>query len=530
MLLASTITLAVMIALLVIVSARVVTMAQSDQRERAELLAENLADHLSVLPSPRSREELERAAALLRSGRPGIVGVRFWQASDSGFTELTAAEGSVPAEAMSADRRAAVRSGKPVSYVSENYSGPDAVLFHVVVPLNERGRVSGAVEVIERLDDLTAVAMNYARGSLWLALLAVALIMLSTWLLFRQFVYQPFEQLLSAMRRARAGELDVQAPLPAQDEIGQLSREFNVMLGTIHEMTRERERQQEVLRDRVREATAEARRRNEQLEAANLEIWRTSRRLVQLERLAAAGQTAAQFAHEVGTPLNLISCHVQLLRGELTPEQPTAEGRTEIIAEQIDRIERIVRRMLDRTRAEAAELSPLDLNALIRRILETTAPALEERRVELRAELAADLPPVAGDADRLQQVFINLVNNALDAMADGGSLRLTTKLAGAAAGRLPGPHVAVEVADTGCGMSAETKKHVFDPLYTTKRCGKGTGLGLVVVRQVMLEHNGEVEVRSEAGRGSVFYLYFPAAAASDADPGRVRFSLAGEDG
>jgi signal transduction histidine kinase len=186
--------------------------------------------------------------------------------------------------------------------------------------------------------------------------------------------------------------------------------------------------------------------------------------------------------------------------------------------------------MLDRTRAEAAELAPLDLNALIRRILETTAPALEERRVELHTELAADLPPVVGDADRLQQVFINLVNNALDAMADGGSLRLTTKLAGAAAGRLPGPHVAVEVADTGCGMSVETQKHVFDPLYTTKRCGKGTGLGLVVVRQVMLEHNGEVEVQSEVGRGSVFYLYFPAATASDADPGRVRFSLAGEDG
>jgi two-component system, NtrC family, sensor kinase len=231
-------------------------------------------------------------------------------------------------------------------------------------------------------------------------------------------------------------------------------------------------------------------------------LWRTTRRLTELERLAAAGQTAAQFAHEVGTPLNLISGHVQLLSAQLGADERAAP-RLRTINAQIERIERIVRRMLDRTRPETVALTPLDLNALLGRIFDTVAPALDARRVRLHTTLAADVPPVAGDADRLQQVFINLFNNALDAMPDGGELHVRTVCAGA--------EVVVEFADTGSGMTEEVRAHIFDPLYTTKARGRGTGLGLVVVRQVMREHGGEIEVESERGHGACFRLRFPAA-------------------
>jgi signal transduction histidine kinase len=121
------------------------------------------------------------------------------------------------------------------------------------------------------------------------------------------------------------------------------------------------------------------------------------------------------------------------------------------------------------------------------------------------------LPPIAGDADYLQQVFINLINNALDAMPSGGSLRIATSSAdwGATSNNGGGAQVVVDVADTGCGMSRETQAHIFEPLYTTKERGKGAGLGLVVVSHVMQEHGGQIEVESEPGQGTRFRLRFP---------------------
>jgi signal transduction histidine kinase len=220
-----------------------------------------------------------------------------------------------------------------------------------------------------------------------------------------------------------------------------------------------------------------------------------------VERLVAAGQTAAQFAHEVGTPLNLISCHVELLRADLGRDPKAAESRTLIIGEQIERIERIVRRLLDRTRIEAPELRPLDPGALLERFSIAIAPAISARDVVLKKEFPPSLPLIAGDADHLQQVFINLINNALDAMPDGGELKLNACQRGR--------EVIIEVADTGQGMSAETRARIFDPLYTTKGRERGTGFGLAIVSQVIAEHHAEIEVESEVGCGALFRLRFP---------------------
>jgi signal transduction histidine kinase len=302
------------------------------------------------------------------------------------------------------------------------------------------------------------------------------------------------------------------------------------MIARIRQMTQEREAQRLVLQERVHDATAELEQRNEQLEEASRELWQMTRRLTELERLAAAGQTAAQFAHEVGTPLNLISGHVQLLRTRLAADE-RAQSRLETIGAQIERIERIVRGMLDRTRSVAPMLAPLDLNALLLRIFDATAPALDARGVHLQTDLAADLPAVAGDADRLQQVFINLINNALDAMPDGGELHVRTRTvrasAQAGAGQSNGHasdtearDVLIEFADTGCGMPEELRARIFDPFYTTKEAGRGTGLGLFVVRQVIREHGGHIEAESEKGRGSRFHIKLPVVQEQESDVGR----------
>ncbi|HMF58702.1 MAG TPA: ATP-binding protein, partial [Pyrinomonadaceae bacterium] len=257
--------------------------------------------------------------------------------------------------------------------------------------------------------------------------------------------------------------------------------------------------------------------RNEQLEETNLELWQTTRRMTELERLAAAGQTAAQFAHEVGTPLNLISGHVQLLRSQVQSDS-RALSRLDTINAQIERIERIVRGMLTRTRPAVTEHQPVDLNTLLLRIFDATAPALDARGVKLETELEENLPRVAGNSDRLQQLFINLINNALDAMPEGGHLSVSTvtENGGAAYSEQDGENVAssstilIEFADTGIGMSAEIRSHLFEPFYTTKGTGRGSGLGLVVVRQVVREHGGQIEVQSHEGEGTRFLITLPA--------------------
>ncbi|MDQ5838398.1 MAG: HAMP domain-containing histidine kinase [Acidobacteriota bacterium] len=531
-LLASAITLAVLGVVMALTSVRFAQRVRDQQKELAQLQADNLADHISQMPAPRDPEQIARLATLVHGSRPDAVTVRVWERVGGVFSEVAASAGSRQAEEIPDDVKAALRSGLSEKFVEPQAEGADDSLYRVFAPVRGDGRVSGAVEVIEKLDSAPSIAWDYGRDALWLGPLAVLLITLAVFLLFRHFVYRPVESLVGVMEHVRGGDLEAHAPEPARDdEMGALTRGFNRMLTRLREMTAEREAQSRVLERRVGEATSELAERNEQLEEANLELYQTARRLTELERLAAAGQLAAQFAHEVGTPLNLISGHVQLLLASPAHDPESERTRLETISQQIERIERIVRRMLDSTRPETGEHAPLDINALLRRTFDAAAPTLDASRVRLDAELASGLPHVNGDPDRLQQVFINLVNNALDAMPEGGGLRVTTSLepggdgepaggdvkpsvegatpdarvgAGGDAGR-----VRIDFADTGTGMTEEVRAHIFDPLYTTKKRGRGTGLGLVVVRQVVSEHGGTIEVKSEPGRGARFRLTFP---------------------
>ncbi|HST51042.1 MAG TPA: ATP-binding protein [Pyrinomonadaceae bacterium] len=514
-LLASAITLAVLGVVLTLMSVRFAERVREEQKELAQLQADRLADHISQMPS-RDPEQVASIATLVRGSRPDAVTVRVWERVGGVFQEVAASSESDQPEEIPEEVKAALRSGQETKVVASQPEGEDESLYRVFAPVLEQGRVSGAVEVVEKLDSAPSIVWDYGSGALWLAPVAVVAITLGIFLLFRHFVYRPVERLLGAMERVKAGDLSAQADESAEDEIGKVARGFNRMLARLRAMTAEREAQNQLLEQRVGEATAELAERNVQLEETNLELYQTTRRLTELERLAAAEQTAAQLAHEVGTPLNLISGHVQLLLASERPDPEAARSRLSTISAQIERIERIVRRMLDSTRAEAGEFAPLDLNALLRRIFDAAAPTLDASNVVLTATLASDLPPVEGDADRLQQVFINLVNNALDAMPAGGELRVTTSFESAPEQEGAGS-IAVEFDDTGVGMDADVRAHIFEPLYTTKARGRGTGLGLVVVRQVLAEHGGHIEVESEPGRGARFRLILPAVAVAPVD-------------
>lgn len=502
-LLVSAITIAVLAVMMFVITARVTDLVRGEQQYLAELQARSLAEHVSSSAEPFDVEKLQRSTQLLQGARPFIVNVRLWELLAGQFVERVASSDQLPPQPMNDKTKTALLQKKSFNFTSPVTDSSDAVYFHSYAPYFKQGQVAGAVEIVERLDDFPDLVKLYSQSATLIALVAIILLTVATYLMFRQLIYRPMKRLLYAMARAKAGSLKAQAPVLARDEFGRLSEGFNRMIARISEMTREREVQKEILRWRVMEATAELQQRNHQLADANLQLWDVSRRLGEMERLAAAGQTAAQFAHEVGTPLNLISCHVELLRDEMRSNPESAEARTKIIGEQIERIERIVRQMLDRTRLEKAVLAPVDLNLILRNIAEATRPKLDSRNVRLTLSLAEKLPPIAGSSDYLQQVFINLINNSMDAMPEGGELRINTFT------EPNSGEVVVEVADNGCGMSEEVRARIFDPLYTTKEHGRGTGLGLVIVNKLMREHAGQIEVESLPGQGAKFGLHFP---------------------
>ena len=317
--------------------------------------------------------------------------------------------------------------------------------------------------------------------------------------LFNQVIYRPLDDLLKAIADVEKGNLEVSAKVRDNDEFGQVATVFNHMVSRLKEMTSERAKYQKQLEVKVSEATTELAETNTQLKDANAELFDIQRELTRYERLAAAGQLAAQFAHEVGTPLNLISGHVQLLELKTTDEKTLS--RLNLIASQIQRIEKIVRNMLDSTRRPRPALAATDVNSLLQRIFEVTAPTLAAHEVELKTELCEENPIINADNEQLQQVLINLINNSLDAMPEGGELFFSTKIKGS--------NAEIICRDSGFGISDEDKARIFDPLFTTKLQGRGSGLGLTVVQKIIQEHGGEISVSNEIDQGTEFIILLP---------------------
>jgi PAS domain S-box-containing protein len=224
--------------------------------------------------------------------------------------------------------------------------------------------------------------------------------------------------------------------------------------------------------------------------------------LVQSEKLTSLGLLAAGVAHEVNTPLAVISNHIQMLARQLPADDPRHKIIDKIVT-QTFRASEIVNNLLNFSRTAAAEFTEVNLNEVIEETLTLVAHPFKTARVNVIRTLERDLPAVLGSNNRLQQVFLNLFLNARDAMPSGGMLEVRTACYDG--------NVEVEITDTGVGIPREMQGRIFDPFFTTKLSGGGTGLGLSVSYGIIKEHAGKIEVRSTPGKGTSFRLAFPAA-------------------
>ena len=217
------------------------------------------------------------------------------------------------------------------------------------------------------------------------------------------------------------------------------------------------------------------------------------------ERVAELGTLASGMAHEIGTPMNVILGRAEYLMDRVT-EEPIKRGLRTIIT-QVERITKVMNQLLSFARRKAPQRIPLDLRTVIEDGMEMFQERLASNQIRIKMEMAEPCPMVLADADQMSQVLLNLVMNALHAMPEGGTLRVGLEL--------ERPMVKLTIVDTGHGIPPEAIGNIYDPFFTTKEFGKGTGLGLTVVKGIIEEHQGTIVVESEEGKGTRFTVLLP---------------------
>jgi len=332
---------------------------------------------------------------------------------------------------------------------------------------------------------------------------AVLTSVLLLYLLFAYFFRKPVKDIVQTMTHARKGDLTARTPVHREDELGEIARGFNQMMDDIASKSREREELLNQIGSLNSELVGKVQLATAELREANGNLIRTQQRLSYAERMAAIGQVTASLAHEIGTPLNAMAGHLQLLARN-HPGCGDTQRRLTIINSQLTSIVQTVKSLLERTHRRPIDPQPTDINAIVEELLLLVAPIFESRSIRVSQKLDPTLPRVLADRESLHQVFLNLVNNSLEAMPSGGEMEFVTNYLADTG------EVEVRFIDSGTGIGDDARDHLFEPLWTTKK--SGSGLGLAIAREIVIEHGGQIECVTEVRKGAEFRVMLPAIA------------------
>ena len=455
---------------------RELTLFESDMQRDARVMGRALG---SAVAEVWQTEGPERARALIQKVDVRQSDILIW------WVPLEGRSGDLREPAPSPSDLQQLADGQVVSrHTHLKDKGDHLVTF---VPVMIDGRRAGALAFAESMASEKAYIQRTIRNTA-LATLAMALIcgfvatVVGLW-----FVGRPMASLIEQARRVGAGDFSKRITLRQKDEIGQLAREMNVMC------------------DRLAEANERA------AHEANARIDAIEQ-LRHADRLATVGKLASGIAHELGAPLQVISGRARMLiDGDVPPEEIPDDART--ILEQSQRMTKIIRQLLDFARRRSAEREPLDLRPILHETCAMLETIARKRGVSLSAEVGGEEALALVDAEQIRQALTNLVLNGLQAVKEGGHVRVGLRVERA---RPPADHGGPEteyaclyVKDDGVGMSKDLLAHIFEPFFTTKGVGEGTGLGLSVTYGIVREHGGWIDVQSEPGAGSQFCIYLP---------------------
>lgn len=395
--------------------------------------------------------------------------------------------------------------------ISDLSEWTDSHRLKIAAPIRVQGRLVGAAYAEFSTAQFDQVLDYQRRLSLIRRMVTGTLMVIIINLFVYLKVLRPVRDLLAAVDSVAQGNIQAAVPVQGEDEMGKLGARFNAMLERLREAAEENRRLYEELQRahdelqiKVEEATAEVRTKVRELARTNMLLSTTQRDAARAQRLSAIGQLAATVAHKIGTPLTALSGHIQLLQEDpqLSPE---ARQRIATVEAQIERTSRIIQDLLVYARKPELVLSPLDVNECLRECVTLLQPEMDRRQVAPILVLGSSLPKVEADQQQLQEVFCNLIENALDAMPKGGRLTIRTvsqTLFGA-------DQISVEIRDTGEGITREHLPQIFQPFFTTKQAGRGTGLGLAIAHETVRAHRGQITVDSEPGKGARFTIFLP---------------------
>jgi len=353
-------------------------------------------------------------------------------------------------------------------------------------------KVLGVLDTDLSLAGADASVEEGTRRMLAYTLLAMAVISSLSVIFVWRVVNKPLKVLEDGTERLASGDLGYQLDIRSHDELADLARSFNTMSSQLNEARKEVTDWARTLEARVKQKTQELNRAHEQM--------------LRVEKMASIGKLAAIVAHEINNPLAGILTYAKLLKKRFmnaTAKDEEVFSSLDLIETESRRCGEIIKNLLTFARATSMNYQPADLNGVVDRCVRLVQHQLELSNIQLHLELEADLPAARCDPAQIEQVILALVINAMDAMPKGGNLTLRSRKAADAT------QVQIEVQDDGTGIPPELLPEMFEPFFTTKERGHGLGLGLAISRIIIERHQGQIDVQSELGRGTLFTITLP---------------------
>jgi two-component system, NtrC family, sensor kinase len=384
-------------------------------------------------------------------------------------------------------------------------------LIGVITPIPNSPECSNAAchahpaeqQVLGVLDTTLSLARTDAdiEASSWTMFTYMAIAILTISIIIAVFVWRlvhrPVRRLRQATERLREGQLGYELEVRSSDELGELATSFNQMSRRLAEADDELRTWNKTLEHRV--------------DMKSEELSRAHEHMLQAEKLTSLGKMAAVVAHEINNPLSGILTYARLMRkwiergDDLQSRAPDMRESLELIESESRRCGAIVKDLLTFARPTPMNVQPVDLNAALRQCVRLVDHKLELSAIALREELSDEVPRIEGDPGQLEQLFLALIMNAIEAMGRDGVLRLATSRDG-------DDHVTVVIEDNGVGMPESLIPNMFEPFVTTKQDKSGTGLGLAISKRIVDNHGGEISVASTPGRGTAFTIKLPLSA------------------